>query len=421
MDRKLFKRIAAIASIRKRDFRPADKTPVAYGRQPFTLHGKMSLSTSFGGQEMVLPIYIKMDSEEPLLLAEGVCRQLQIVTYHPDVLQGSQTPMENTEPEASTTSDEVCQSQVTLVHTLTLLPHQSANVPVQGNGAQGTLFLKSGLSESDLIVEDGLLEFSQSGCSGLTITNTSDHTCRVRRGTVMGSTCQATVEVVPGDGCQASIGRVHTEEVGTRRQLLADLLKGQDMALDDTQRQLLVSALTDLHGAFCLQEVEWDETGLVQFHIDTRDAEPKRQPPRQVPFAVHEKINVQLTRMQAQGVIRPSTSPWASPVVLFRKKDGTLRFCVDYWALNVVTKPDVFPIPHIDDLLDQLGQCTIFSTLDLAAGYWQIKVHPDSQEKTDFTTHQGLYEFLAMHFGLRNTPAAFQQSMQEVVRGLSLC
>lgn len=80
---------------------------------------------------------------------------------------------------------------------------------------------------------------------------------------------------------------------------------------------------------------------------------------------------------------------------------------------------DVFPIPRIDDLLDQLGQCTIFSILDLAAGYWQIKVHPDSQEKTAFTTHQGLYEFSVMPFGLRNAPATFQRTMQEVLRGLN--
>ena len=116
--------------------------------------------------------------------------------------------------------------------------------------------------------------------------------------------------MIPGDGYQASATRsVHTEEVGTRRQLLADLLKGQDMALDNTQMQLLVSALTDLYGAFCLQEGEWGETDLVQYHIDTGDAEPKRQPP---PFAVRGEINAQLTRMQAQGVICPSTSPWAS-------------------------------------------------------------------------------------------------------------
>ena len=178
------------------------------------------------------------------------------MTYHPDVLHGSQAPVENTEPKASTTFDEVSKCQVILIHTLTLLPDQSANVPVQGNRAQGTLFLESELSESDLIVEDGLLEFSQSGRSGLAIANTSDHTCHVRRGTVMGSLMSGDCRGVPSDGYQASvIRRVYTKEVGTRRQLLADLLKGQDMALDDTQRQLLVSTLTDLHGAFaCRRE-----------------------------------------------------------------------------------------------------------------------------------------------------------------------
>ena len=91
----------------------------------------------------------------------------------------------------------------------------------------------------------------------------------------MGSTCQVTVEVIPGDGYQASATRrVHTEEVGTRKQLMADLLKGRDMAMDDSQRQFLVSALTDMHGAFCLQEGERGEIELVQFNIDTGGAEP---------------------------------------------------------------------------------------------------------------------------------------------------
>ena len=204
---RLFKKIAAVARLQKIDFRPADKTPIAYGRQPFTLHGKMSLSISFQDRVMVTPVYIKMDSEEPLLLA-GVCRQLQIVTYHPEVLKGSQSPLEKTEPEVKTTPDEVRECQVTLVHTLTLLPHQSANVPVQGEGARGTLFLESRLSESDdLIVEDGLLEFSEAGRTGLMITNTSDHTQRLKTGTVMGCAYQATAEVLHVDGCPASATR----------------------------------------------------------------------------------------------------------------------------------------------------------------------------------------------------------------------
>ena len=87
--------------------------------------------------------------------------------------------------------------------------------------------------------------------------------------------------------------------------------------------------------------------------------------------------------------------------MLVRKWDGSLRFCIDYRALNSVTKSDVFPLPWIDDLLDKLGQAKYFTTLDLKSDYWQIKVDAKSQEKTALVTHQGLYEFRVMPFGVK--------------------
>jgi len=103
--------------------------------------------------------------------------------------------------------------------------------------------------------------------------------------------------------------------------------------------------------------------------------------------------------MQDQGVIHPSSSLWASPVVLVHKKDGFLRFCINYQDLNSVTKSDTFPLLHVDDMLDQLGKSKCFCTLDLTSGYLQVQVHPGPQEKTAFITHQGLYEFSVMYFG----------------------
>ena len=152
----------------------------------------------------------------------------------------------------------------------------------------------------------------------------------------------------------------------------------------DRLRRLLL----DHQEAFALEDGERGETDLVQMTIETGDAMPRRQPVRRMPFSVRLEVARQLDEMQSRGVIQPSSSPWASPVVLVRKKDGSLRFCIDYRHLNLVTKPDVFPLPRLDDLLDQLGQSKFFSTLDLASGYWQVKVHPDAREKTAFITHQ---------------------------------
>ena len=123
--------------------------------------------------------------------------------------------------------------------------------------------------------------------------------------------------------------------------------------------------------------------------------------------------------MLEQGVIQPSSSPWASPIVLVKKKDGPFRFCVDYRKLSSVTKKDTHPLPRVDDLLDALAGSKYFSTLDLRAGYWQLSVAPEDREKTAFVTPDGLWEFIRLPFGVSGGPATFQRAIEIILSGLT--
>ena len=127
----------------------------------------------------------------------------------------------------------------------------------------------------------------------------------------------------------------------------------------------------------------------------------------------------QVQQMLASDVIQPSNSPWASPVVMVKNKDGSLRFCIDFRQLNAATVKDAHPLPRIDDLLDALHGARWFSTLDLKSGYWQVPIMEQDKEKTGFRTSSGqLYEFNQVPFGLCNAPATFSRLMDRIISGL---
>lgn len=140
---------------------------------------------------------------------------------------------------------------------------------------------------------------------------------------------------------------------------------------------------------------------------------------RRTPLGFEKEEEEHLGKMLQCGVIRPSTSEWASPPVLVRKKDGSVRWCIDYRALNSVTVKDAFPLPLISECLDTLSETSFLSTLDLASGYWQIEIAEPDRHKTAFIMKHGLFEHTRMGFGLCNAPSTFQRAMQWVLQGLT--
>jgi len=146
---------------------------------------------------------------------------------------------------------------------------------------------------------------------------------------------------------------------------------------------------------------------------------PIRQPLLRQPFQHQAYIDKETNRMLEYGIIEPAASPWASNVVLVKKKDGSLRFCVDYRRLNSITYKDSYPLPLIDNCLNALSDSSWYSTLDLRSGYYNIPIAESDRDKSAFITRQGCFRFMVMPFGLTCAPSVFQRLMDVVLCGLS--
>ena len=141
---------------------------------------------------------------------------------------------------------------------------------------------------------------------------------------------------------------------------------------------------------------------------------PPNRPPYRVSYAQQEEILTQVNELLEKGLVKPSSSPFCSPILLVQKKDGSYRMCIDYRALNKNTIKNRFPVPRIEDIFDRLQGSSYFSRIDLKSGYHQIRIVPEDIHKTAFRTQFGLYEYVVMPFGLTNAPATFNRLMERI-------
>ena len=175
------------------------------------------------------------------------------------------------------------------------------------------------------------------------------------------------------------------------------------------------------HNIFSLEQNKIGNTDTAEHVIELLDTEPFKERFQPIAPPLVEEVREHIQEMLDGGAIRPSQSPWCNAIVLVRKKDGGLRFCIDFCRLNSRTKKDAYPLPRMQETMESMVGTRFFSTMDLKSGFWQVKMAKDSQQYTAFTVgSMGVYEFLRMLYGLCNALATFQRLMQNCLGELNL-
>jgi hypothetical protein len=242
-----------------------------------------------------------------------------------------------------------------------------------------------------------------------------------------------TSEVVEEDDTRAV--RVETEDVGEdimQMDEVREVFDDDDQSVDEKLSKLTFGELNDeqkqkIHELLrkYVNIFDWNEkrcnatTKLSKHQIDVGNNKPFKQKQYRIPHNLKDEMSKQVESMLEKNVIRKSHSPWNSPVILVKKKNGKFRFCVDFRKLNDITVKDSYPLPFIDETVDSVSGAMYFVTLDFANGYWHIELDEQDKEKTAFTINGQTYEFNVMPFGLTNAPSTFQRMMDDLLRGLT--
>ena len=234
---------------------------------------------------------------------------------------------------------------------------------------------------------------------------------RLPRGTCLGKVYEAKPIQLP------TTNQINQEE--TEPNVVEQMMSNLQDELTSEQRDKIRALLEEYRSILSVNDHDIGRTQLVEHTINTGDHQPIRQPLRRQPFQHQEYIDEETERMLEYGIIEPAASPWASNVILVKKKDGSLRFCVDYRQLNSITIKDSYPLPLIDNCLDALAGSSWFSTLDLRSGYYNVPIAEQDRDKSAFVTRSGCYRFTIMPFGLTCAPSVFQRLMDVVLCGLS--
>ncbi|MEW8548166.1 MAG: pol polyprotein, partial [Candidatus Thiodiazotropha sp.] len=266
----------------------------------------------------------------------------------------------------------------------------------------------SGNQKKGLLVARSLI--NNSGESVISVLNVTDKPIKLKSGDILGHVCPVTEN------------NLETYETPASTQVpehLQPLIEEVSPELSPEEKREFGALISEFQDIFMGPDKKLGQTDLAFHKIEVGQSRPIKIPPRKCPIVQREVIEEELDKMLEQKVIEPSDSPWSAPICLVKKADGTYRFAIDFRGLNSVTEKDAYPLPNIRQIFDTLSGSKWYNTIDLASGYWQIPLHPDSVKLTAFATPtRGLFHFLVMPFGLSNAGATFERLMERVLGNL---
>nr|KAG5685189.1 hypothetical protein BaRGS_019900 [Batillaria attramentaria] len=260
-------------------------------------------------------------------------------------------------------------------------------------------------SSPDLDVSPTLFEFKYNGTGpvDVNIANLTTHTVTISPKSILAEVQPVTITSLED-----------TQEKEEQASLLSqvDISSDRLTAAQVDEGKRLITEFKDI---FSLKEGEVGLSSKVRHRIDLHDEEPFKQRHRRIPPAMLDEVRSHLQQLLASGIIRPSHSPWASNVVLARKKDGSLRMCIDFRQLNNRTVKDSYALPRVEEILDCLAGSQYFTVLDMKSGYYQVEIEEHHKQRTAFTVGPlGFFEYNRLPFGLCNAPATYQRLMEDI-------